>query len=74
MARSSLKPDQAGRRIGSEADFLEGLENNLKHMKSHRGMGRGYIQRSAEMIKAKYPGSAASLLPKLRKLYEDQPR
>jgi len=33
-----------------------------------------YVRRTAEWIKDKYPGSAASLLPQLRQLYRDKRR
>lgn len=36
-------------------------------------VGRNYVARTAEFIKANYPGSADSLVPKLREIYKKHP-
>ena len=38
-----------------------------------REIGRGYVHRTAEFIKEKYPASAPELLPKLRAIYKNNP-
>lgn len=38
--------------------------------KMAKQIGRSYVARTAEFIKTNYPGSAASLVPKLRAIYK----
>lgn len=47
-------------------------EANLMKFLERQEQSSDYIFRTAEWLKVKYPGSAAALLPKLRKLYKDK--
>lgn len=53
-----------GRRHPNEANYLRFL--------SRDDQGADYVRRSADWIKENYPGSAPTLLPKMRELYRQK--
>lgn len=61
VARSA---DPAGRQHPHPEHLLAFCE------KMARQIGRGYVARTANMIKDQFPGSADKLIPKLRAIYK----
>ena len=55
-----------GDRHAAEAEYLQFL--------ARKDQSSDYVRRSAEWIKENYPGSVATLLPKMRQLYKEKRR
>lgn len=66
-AQVAHSADPAGRQHPHPQALLDFCERMAKQI------GRGYVARTANMIKEQFPGSADKLLPKLRAIYKAHP-
>lgn len=57
---------EAGRRHPDEAELLAFLQR--------KDQSSDYVRRTAEWITKNYPGSEASMLPRLRQIYKEKRR